>query len=608
MEETSFSSDQHQQKSKDLDKLSIGFAPVDIHGKPMDPKKYYSTGGWTASLFIFGNEITERMAYFGLAVNFINYLAYSMHYKFSEAATIVTNFLGTVQILPLLGAFIADSYLGRYWTIVIFSLIYLLGLVLLTISGIVPALRPSNAGCNQIKLFTVGCERPSTLQAAYLFTAIYVIALGTGGIRPCVSPFGADQFDVALTREKNLLGRFFNGFYFFLTVGISFSLVVIVYVQENFGWGWGFGAMAMAVALSITLYVAGTPLYRHRLPSGSPLTRVAQVIVAATRKINATLPEDTAKLYEVYDKPSAIKGSRKLAHTNFFRFLDKAAVITAWDDVEDNYINPWHLCTVTQVEEVKTLVKLIPVWLVCFIPQTVTQTLVNFTVQQGNTMNRKIGPHFTVPSATIPVISAIFVLMLLPIYDVILVPLIRRVTHKPRGISFLQRMGIGLIATTMAAIVAALFERHRRHVAWAPHVATNPQHIVPISAFWLSMQYLLLGVAEVFFLVGQLEFFYSQAPDGLRSIGTSYVYTADSIGNFIASLVVKVVQRKTGHHGSTPWLAQNINLGHLDRFYWLLSAMSLGNFLIFLVVAYFYRYKKSYVDPKKETTVETIDW
>ncbi|KAJ7535745.1 hypothetical protein O6H91_12G044200 [Diphasiastrum complanatum] len=434
------------------------------------------------------------MAYYGLAVNFINYLAYNMHYKFSEAATIVTNYLGAAQILPLVGAFIADSYLGRYWTIVIFSLIYLLiyalmrGLVLLTISGIVPTLRSSNAGCNQIKLFTVGCERPSTLQALYLFTALYVIALGTGGIRPCVSPFGADQFDVALTREKNLLGR----------------------------------------------------------------------------------------------------------------FLDKAAVIIHWDDaVEDNYVNPWHLCTVTQVEEVKALVKLIPVWLVCFIPQTVTQTLVNFTVQQGNTMNRKIGPHFTVPSATIPNITAIFVLVLLPIYDVILVPLLRDVSPT---------IHVASASTIMATIVVALFETHRHRVAWATHVATNPQQVVPINAFWLSMQYMFLGVAEVFFLVGQLEFFYCKAPDGVHSIGTSYVYTANAIGSFIVSLVVKVVQQKIGRHGNAPWLAENINLGHLDRFYWLLSAMSLGNFLIFLVVAYFYRYKRSSIDIKKQTTVETIDW
>lgn len=175
-------------------------------------------------------------------------------------------------------------------------------------------------GCNDLAMILGSCAAPSTKQMAFLYIALYTIALGAGGIRPCVSSFGADQFDVENSKERAQLPGFFNWFYFMITVGIFLSLTFVVYISEYVSWAWGFGTLSMAMALANFIFFIGTPFYRHRLPSGSALTRLVQVVVAALRKRRIAMPTNKNELYEVHDKESAIPGSRKLPHTDTLRF------------------------------------------------------------------------------------------------------------------------------------------------------------------------------------------------------------------------------------------------------------------------------------------------
>jgi hypothetical protein len=100
-----------------------GTTPVNIHGKPI--ANLSKTGGWIAAFFIFGNEMAERMAYFGLSVNMVAFMFYVMHRPFESSSNAVNNFLGISQASSVLGGFLADAYLGRYWTIAIFTTMYL---------------------------------------------------------------------------------------------------------------------------------------------------------------------------------------------------------------------------------------------------------------------------------------------------------------------------------------------------------------------------------------------------------------------------------------------------------------------------------------------------
>ncbi|KAJ7548755.1 hypothetical protein O6H91_07G025600 [Diphasiastrum complanatum] len=580
-----------QADDKDIDKWAIGFAPVDRHGRPLTDLS--STGGWLAALFIFGTEATERMAYYGIAANYIVFLVSKFHLTFPEASTLTVNVLGTSLLTPLIGGFIADAYLGRYKTIAIFSSVYVIGLVLLTISATIPSLLPSQEGCTRIYSYLGLCMKASTRQTAFLYFGLYVVALGSGGIKPCVSSFGADQFDVSDPSEKKNLGMFFNFFYMMVAFGIFLSLTVIVYIQTYVGWGWGMGALALGMVTALIIFLLGTPLYRHKLPSGSPLTRIAQVIVAAIRKRGVKVPEDDRLLYEVYDKESAIIGSRKLRHTRFFRFLDRAAV-EAEPEVQAGATkppSPWRLCTVTQVEEFKSLIRLMPICASSIILNAAFIHIVSYSVQQGITMDRRLFKHFVVPAASVPVFASIATIILLPFYDKLYVPLLRRFTGHPRGTTFLQRIGIGLAISATAVTMAGFVERRRRQLAYSHNLVDNPIAIIPMSAFWLVFQYFVIGMGEIFASVGQLEFFYDQAPDGLRTLGTSFFALGSGIGNFVASLLVTIVNKATGSSHGHPWLSSNINTGHLDYYYWLLAVLSVINMIIFMIIAHRYEYK-----------------
>ncbi|CAN1303804.1 Protein NRT1/ PTR FAMILY 8.1 [Linum perenne] len=583
-------------QNMDLDDNYTSDGTVDIHGKPANKLK---TGNWKACRFILGNEGCERLAYYGMSTNLVNFLQERLNMGNAKASTTVTNWSGTCYATPLIGAFLADAYLGRFKTIAIFVIVYicvrtsetinlmldhvflLQGMTLLTMSSAVPGLRPS---CNGDS-----CHATSS-QTAVCFVALYLISLGTGGIKPCVSSFGADQFDENDESEKKKKSSFFNWFYFSINVGALVASSVLVWIQMNVGWDWGFGIPAVAMAIAIVFFFAGSKLYRLQKPGGSPLTRIFQVIVASFRKVNVKVPADKSLLYEVSDSESSIQGSRRLEHTDEFKFFDKAAVETRNEDAK-GLSNPWRLCTVTQVEELKSIIRLLPVWASGIIFSAVYSQMSTMFVLQGNTMDQHIGPNFKIPSASLSLFDTLSVLFWAPVYDRLIVPAARNYTGHEHGFTSLQRQGIGLVISTLAMVVAGILEVVRLQMVRS-HGYYDVETI-PMSIFWQVPQYFLVGCAEVFTFIGQMEFFYDQAPDAMRSLCSALSLTTVALGNYLSTLLVTVVTKVTTKDGKLGWIPDNLNRGHLDYFYWLLAILSLVNFFVYLWIAKWYTYKKT---------------
>lgn len=570
-----------------------GATPVNIHGKRIS--NLSKTGGWIAAFFIFGNEMAERMAYFGLSVNMVVFMFYVMHRPFSSSANAVNNFLGISQASSVLGGFLADAYLGRYWTIAIFTTIYLAGLTGITLCATMNIFVPNQDQCDQIALLLGNCEPAKPWQMLYLNIVLYVTGFGAAGIRPCVSSFGADQFDERSRDYQSHLDRFFNFFYLSVTVGAIVAFTAVVYIQIKHGWGSAFGLLAIAMGVSNMVFFLGTPLYRHRLPGGSPLTRVAQVLVAAFRKRNASFDSgDFVGLYELPGKRSAVRGSSKIAHTDDFRCLDKAALQLKEDNIADHHPSPWRLCTVTQVEEVKILLKLIPIPVCTIMLNLILTEFLTLSVQQAYTLNTHMG-GLKLPVTCMPVFPCLSIFLLLSFYYSVFVPLSRRITGHPHGASQLQRVGIGLAVSILSVGWAGVFERYRRHYAIQHGYEASFLTPMPdLSAYWLLIQYCLIGIAEVFCIVGLLEFLYQESPDAMRSIGSAYAALAGGMGCFAGSILNSIVKSVTGNAETRrpSWLSQNINTGRFDYFYWLLTVLSVINFAAFLYAARRYQYRK----------------
>ncbi|KAL3531721.1 hypothetical protein ACH5RR_005242 [Cinchona calisaya] len=540
-----------------------------------------ATGTWKACPYILGNECCERLAYYGINTNLVNYLKYQMHQSNVAAVSNVTNWSGTCYVTPLLGAFLADAYLGRYWTIATFSIIYVFGMTLLTLTASVHGLKPACDGKNI-------CH-PTGLQTGFFFLGLYLIALGTGGIKPCVSSFGADQFDDSDEAEKKNKSSFFNWFYFSINIGALVAATVLVWIQTNVGWGWGFGIPAVAMALAVVSFFSGTRLYRNQRPGGSPLARICQVIVASFRKFRVKVPQNKSLLYETADEESVVKGSRKLDHTKQLSFFDKAAVEMQSD--RKGSIDAWRLCTVTQVEELKSIIRLLPIWATGIIFSAVYSQMGTLFVLQGNTMDLRMGKSFEIPSASLSLFDTISVIFWVPVYDRVIVPFARKFTGHKNGFTQLQRMAIGLVISIFAMLIAGTLELIRLRIV-KEHNYYELKHI-PMSIFWQVPQYFIIGCAEVFTFIGQLEFFYEQAPDAMRSLCSALSLTTAALGNYFSTLLVNIVTDVSTKHGGPGWIPDNLNYGRLHYFFWLLAVLSVLNLGAYLLVAKWYTYKKA---------------
>lgn len=558
-----------------------GDGSVDINGNPVLKE---GTGNWKACPFILGNECCERLAYYGISTNLVTYLTKKLHEGNVSAARNVTTWQGTCYIAPLIGAVLADASWGRYQTIAVFSTIYFLGMATLTLSASVPAFIPPSCTGSF-------CPEASFIQYAVFFVGLYLIALGTGGIKPCVSSFGADQFDDTDPVERVKKGSFFNWFYFSINIGALISSSLLVWIQDNYGWGLGFGIPTISMGIAIIFFFTGTPIYRLQKPGGSPLTRVCQVVVAAVRKWNVDVPEDASILFELPEKNSAIEGSRKIAHTDEIKFLDKAATLTDADAKAEEFSNAWKLCTVTQVEELKILVRMFPIWATGIVFSAVYAQISTMFVEQGMVMDTKIG-SFTIPPASLSTFDVISVIVWVPFYDRILVPIARKFTGKERGFTELQRMGIGLLISILAMAAAASVEIRRLQIAKVEGLI-DEKTAVPMTILWQIPQYFLVGAAEIFTFIGQLEFFYDQSPDAMRSLCSAFALLTTALGNYLSSFILTVVTSITTSGGNVGWIPDNLNQGHLDYFFWLLAGFSFLNLLVYVVCARRYTSKKA---------------
>lgn len=554
---------------------------VDRHGRPAVRN---TSGNWFAAILILVNQGFATLAFFGVGVNLVLFLTRVMGQDNAEAANNVSKWTGTVYIFSLLGAFLSDSYWGRYKTCAIFQSIFVVGLVSLSVSSYIFLVKPNGCGDEQVE-----CGPHSKLAISLFYVSIYLIALGNGGYQPNIATFGADQFDEDHPKEGNSKVAFFSYFYLALNLGSLFSNTILGYFQDKGMWGLGFWASAASAVVALALFLVGTPKYRHFTPQGNPLSRFSQVLVAASRNWTVNTPPNGEELYEVNGKESSTKGDRKILHTNGFKFLDKAAVITSKEESLENVndvqdIDPWRLCTVTQVEEVKCILRLLPIWLCTILYSVIFTQMASLFVEQGAVMKTTVST-FHIPPASMSSFDILSVATFIFMYRRVLDPLVARFkkSSSPKGLTELQRMGIGIIIAIMAMIAAGTVELVRLQ-----YVKDSKS----LSIFWQIPQYVLIGASEVFMYVGQLEFFNDQTPDGLKSFGSALCMTSISLGNYVSSLLVTIVMKFSKNEKMPGWIPGNLNKGHLDRFFFLLAALTAADFVVYLICAKWYKYIK----------------
>ncbi|KAK9933036.1 hypothetical protein M0R45_020249 [Rubus argutus] len=435
---------------------------IDYQGRPVFRS---SSGCWRSALFIIGVEIAERITYYGFATTL---------YPFSQGLW-------------------DNSFLGRYRTIVIASLLYILGLGLLTLSALLPFL---SADCEKTNQST-SCS--SRIQELLFFFSIYLVAVGQGGHKPCVQAFGADQFDGHDPEECKAKSSFFNWWYFGICAGPLCTFSLLVYIQDNLSWGLGFGIPCIVMVLALCIFLLGTRTYRYSIKGDeeSPFVRIGKVFVASLRNwrtcSSAIASEEESR------------GILPHQSSEQFKFLNKA--LLAPDDFKGN------------------------------------GKFSTFFTKQGATMDRTVVPGFDIPAASLQTFISLATIIFIPIYDCIFVPITRAYTRKSSGITMLQRIGTGMFLCAISMVVAALVEMKRLQTAKDHGLVDVPTATVPMSVWWMVPQYLLIGLADVFTMVGLQEFFYDQVPTELRSVGLALYLSIFGVGSFLSSFLISAIEK-----------------------------------------------------------------
>ena len=158
------------------------------------------------------------------------------------------------------------------------------------------------------------------------------------------------------------------------------------------------------------------------------------------------------------------------------------------------------------------------------------------------------------------------------------------------GFSSLQRIAIGLVMSTLGMAAAALVEKKRLSVA---NTVGKDTQTLPITVYFLIPQFFLVGSGEAFIYTGQLDFFITQSPKSMKTMSTGLFLTTLSLGFFLSSFLVSVIKTVTANRNSEGWLADDINYGRLDYFYWLLTILSFINFGVFMVCAIWFKPPKN---------------
>ncbi|KAK6915746.1 Proton-dependent oligopeptide transporter family [Dillenia turbinata] len=530
-------------------------------------------GGFRACTFIYVLAAFDNMGFIANMVSMVLYFLYVMHFGPDGASNTLTNFMGSTFLLSIIGGFISDTYLSRISTCLIFGTLEVMALAMITIQARLDKLHPQYCGSKS------SCIEGG--KALMLYTSLCLLALGTGGVRGVLPSLGADQFNPKDPKEAKALASYFNYLLLSTTLGGAVGVTAIVWISMNKGWWKGFLISTVFTAVGFVVLGFGKPFYRGRAPGDSPLVRIIQVVIVAFKNRSLPKPENPEELYELDDK--VLPSVHKISHTDQFSFFDRAAILPKESEPQQ-----WKVCTVTQVEEFKVLVRMMPILFSTIIMNTCLAQLQTFSVQQGAMMDLHLG-SIKVEAPMVPVIPLVFMAILIPIYDFFFVPFARKITHHPSGITQLQRVGVGLVLSVISMAVAAIVEVKRRN-----RFHKDPAH--PISLFWLSFQYGIFGIADMFTLVGLLEFFYKEAPAGMRSLSTSFTWLSLSFGYFLSSIFVDIINSITKR--VTPskkgWLqGETLNQSKLDLFYWFLSILSCLNFLNYLLCANWYKYKST---------------
>lgn len=544
---------------------------------PRGPRPWRRTAG-AAVLLV---EMLERAAFFGVSANLVLYLnGLNFNWDGEQASRATLLFLGASYLLSPVGGWLADVYLGRFRAIALSLLLYLVasGLLLTTITD-----DGRRSFCGEMPELPLGPACPSSeclrsWSSPYCAPTIYVLllllALAASSFRSNLTSFGADQ---VMDLGRNATRRFFNWFYWSINLGAILSLLVVAFIQQNISFLWGYSIIVGLVGLAFFIFLFATPVFITKPPTGSQVSTMLKLAFRNCcprlwRKSSARNPQGAHLLHHQRSLQPGPSPQEDLAN---FQVLVKILPV---------------------------MVTLVPYWMVYFQMQS-TYVLQGLhlhipNIFRSNPINssltlREETRNYRIPEAWLLLANVVVVLILVPIKDRLLDPLLLRCKLLP---SALQKMALGMFFGCASIIVAGVLEKERLQYIAAnqtvsQQIGKDLYYAAPLSIWWQIPQYLLIGISEIFASIPGLEFAYSEAPRSMQGAIMGIFFCLSGVGSLLGSGLVALLSLPGGWM-YCPKDFGDINNCRMDLYFFLLAGTQAVTAVLFFWIAW--RYERAH--------------
>ena len=503
--------------------------------------------------FIIGNEAAERFSFYGmktiLAIFMTQYMLSATgtpnYMTDTEAREWVAWFVASAYFFPVLGALLADALLGKYLTIMILSMVYCLGHAALACIDLPPA------------------ALQATLDPrGWLMAGLFLIAFGSGGIKPCVSAHVGDQF---CRRNGHLMSRVFGWFYFSINFGSFFSTLLTPWLLKNHGPGWAFGVPGVLMAIATFVFWLGRKRYAHLPPQGFTFLREAASPQGRSAILRLVMVYAfVAVFWSLYDQT----GSAWVLQAGQ---MDCTFLGRRWLESQIQAVNPLLILVFVPLfayviypamGKVVTLTPLRKIgmgFLLTVVAFSISAHAQRLIDEEQVAFRAKVAPIVAAEGVDLAKTAT----ALREVERMAAAATLEALSTQPAGTERDAK-----VADTIAAGGIAVAKDGTRMDAQWPSIA------------WQLLAYLVLTAAEVMVSITGLEFSYTQAPASMKSIVMSLWLLSVSAGNVLTALVNRLTQDAEGNSTLTG-----------ASYYWFFTALMLGATLVFMVVSRFYRYR-----------------
>ncbi len=499
--------------------------------------------------YIVGNEACERFSFYGMRSILTLYMLSVLAMSESTVVTVEHLFNAGIYILPLIGAWLADRFFGRYRMILYVSLFYCVG------HGV---------------LATADLADSVEVRRWILFTGLFIIALGAGGIKPCVSAFVGDQVDETNSRTMT---RIYAAFYWSINLGSFFSFLVVPWVRQNWGYSWAFGIPGIFMAFATLIFWRGRHLYHHR-PPAQPLffpslltcvihgaqtaelrygrdavqqTRQTLRAVGTFARLLLIIFSITAIVTVGISQLATVSGAGEVISSLWSLVASLITLVTialfilhsAAHRGANNLLGilgtriflgeePMRLrFHSARIAETYNLLRVLTVFLMIIPFWSLFDQTMSSWVLQGEKMQSLIlfhGTkfHFSFGAEEMQSINPLFVMILVPLVTLFIYP------HIGRWSSPLRRMGCGIVLAGVSYLSVAAIQSF---------LDDNVQ----LSILWQCVPYLLLTTSEILVSTTGLEYAYTAAGPNLKSIVSGFWFLTSTLGNFLVIFLTHLV-------------------------------------------------------------------